>query len=93
MAYRVVVLPSALADLEGLAPAVRRRVLRRLVWLGQNASQVIHHRLANLPDALSGLCRFRVGDYRILYWAYPQNRLLKIYRIEHRREVYDHLKP
>ena len=91
MAHRVVVLPSAVADLEGLDPAARRRVLRRLVWLGRNASQVIHHRLANLPDALSGLCRFRVGDYRILYWPYPARRLLKVYRVQHRRDIYRRL--
>ena len=91
MAHRVVVLPSAEADLEGLDAGARRRVLRRLVWFRRNASQVIHHRLANLPDALFGLCRFRVGDYRILYWSYPERRLLKVYRVQHRRDVYRRL--
>ena len=41
MAYRVVVLPSAEADLENLDPEVRRRVLRRIVWLGENARKSI----------------------------------------------------
>ena len=88
MAYRVIVLPSAEEDLERLDSDVRRRVLRRMVWLGENAPQVIHHRLANLPDDLSGLCRLRVGDYRILYWNYPHREVLKVYRIQHRREIY-----
>jgi len=91
VAYRVIVLPSAEEDLERLDSAVRRRVLRRIAWLGENASEIIHHRLANLPDDLSGLCRLRVGDNRILYWAYPQRRLLKIYGVQHRREVYRQL--
>lgn len=69
-------------------PDIRRRLLRRLVWLAENASQVVHHRLTNMPDDLSGLCRLRVGDYRILYWVYPQESLLKLYRAQHRREVY-----
>ena len=91
MAYRLVVLPSAEADLEALDPQVRRRVLRRLIWLRDNAAQIIHHRLANMPDDLAGLCRYRVGQHRILYWAYADRQLLKIYRVEHRRDVYRRL--
>ena len=91
MAYRVVVLPSAEADLEKLDPEVRGRILRRIVWLGENASQIAHHQLANMPDELVGLCRLRVGDYRILYWPHRQENLLKVFRIQHRSEVYRHL--
>ena len=88
MAYRVIVLPSAEADLESLDPEVRRRILCRIVWLGENASQVIHYQLSNLPDDLIGLCRLRVGDYRVIYWVYHQRQELKVYRIRHRSEVY-----
>jgi len=91
VAYRVIVLPAAEEDIEHLDGDARRRILRRIVWLGENASQIIYHRLANMPDDLWGLCRLRVGDYRILYWAYPQRSLLKIYRVQHRREVYRRL--
>jgi mRNA interferase RelE/StbE len=91
VAYRIIVLPSAEADLEKLDPEVRRRILRRAVWLGENASQIIHHQLVNMPDELVGLCRLRVGDYRILYWPNQQHKLLKVYRIQHRSEVYRRL--
>lgn len=84
-------MPSAEADLEALDAGVRRLVLRRLVWLGDNAEQVIHHRMSNLPDDLAGLCRFRVGQHRILYWVYPQHQVLKVYKVEHRSEVYRRL--
>jgi mRNA-degrading endonuclease RelE of RelBE toxin-antitoxin system len=62
VAYRIVILSSAESDLEQLDPEVRKRILRRIVWLGENASQVIHHPLANMPGELLGLCRFRAGD-------------------------------
>jgi mRNA interferase RelE/StbE len=91
VAYRIVVLPSAETDLEKLDPDVRRRILRRVVWLGENASQVVHHQLANMPEDLAGLCRLRVGNYRILYWLLRQQEALKVYRIQHRSEVYRHL--
>ena len=41
-----------------------------------------------MPEDLSGLCRIRVGDFRILYWIYPNQQRLSVYRIQHRREVY-----
>ena len=91
MAYQVIVLASAEADLESMDPAARTHVLKRLVWLGENAAEMIHHRLTNLPDDLAGLTRLRAGHYRILYWVYPERALLKVYRIQHRREVYRHL--
>jgi mRNA interferase RelE/StbE len=91
VAYQIVVLPAAEADLENLDPGVRRRILRRLVWLGENAPQVVHHPLANMPADLAGLCRLRLGDYRILYWPDHHESLLKVYRVQHRSEVYRRL--
>ena len=91
MAYRIVVLPSAEYDLQEIDPEVRRRILRRIVWLGENASQFVHHALTNMPKELFGLCRLRVGDYRVLYWPDHGQLILKVYRIQHRSEVYRHL--
>jgi mRNA-degrading endonuclease RelE of RelBE toxin-antitoxin system len=59
-----------------------------MVWLGDSAAEIIHHRLANMPPDLAGLCRLRAGDQRILYWVYPERQLLKVYRVQHRSEVY-----
>ena len=67
---------------------LRTAILRRVQWLRLNASLVIHHRLQNLPDDLSGLCRLRYSDYRILYWHYPAEKKIKIYRVRHRSDVY-----
>ena len=91
MEYQVVVLPAAEADLERLPAEVRVAILRRLEWFRVNARVVIHRRLHNLPDDLAGLCRLRHSDYRILYWHYAAERTVKIYRIQHRSEVYRNL--
>lgn len=88
MAYRLVVLPTAEADLERLDEHLRQRVLRRLVWLRENAAAVVHHHLTNMPADLTGLCRLRVADYRVLYWHDPQRSTIKVYRVQHRRDVY-----
>jgi len=44
-----------------------------------------------MPDDLSGLCKLRVGDWRILYWIYQAEQIVRIYRIQHRSEVYREL--
>lgn len=52
---------------------------------------MVHRRLVGMPADLAGLCKLRVGDYRILYWNYPAHKLVRIYRIQHRSEVYRRL--
>jgi mRNA-degrading endonuclease RelE of RelBE toxin-antitoxin system len=88
MAYQLIVLPTAQADLAKLSPSLRKSVIRRLEWLCLSATAIIHRRLQNMPDDLAGLCRLRMADYRILYWHYAAKRLIKIYRVQHRSEVY-----
>jgi len=43
---------------------------------------MIHRRLVGMPDDLAGLCKLRVGDWRILYWIYHADKLVRIYRIQ-----------
>lgn len=74
--------------MEKLSASVRESVIRRLEWLRLSAAAIIHRRLQNMPDDLAGLCRLRMGDYRILYWHYAARRMIKIYRVQHRSEVY-----
>jgi len=88
MEYKVVVLPTAETDLGRLPDAVRTAILRRLEWLRLGAHTIVHHRLHGMPPDLAGLCRIRYGDYRILYWHYRGDRVLKVYRVQHRSEVY-----
>jgi len=88
MAYEIEVGPKADAQLERLDAAVGASVERKIAWLGGNAVTMIHRRLVNMPDDLAGLCKLRVGDWRILYWVHHEKRLIRLYRIQHRSEVY-----
>jgi mRNA interferase RelE/StbE len=63
-------------------------VERKIIWLAQNAAVIVHRRLVGMSDDLSGLCKLRVGDWRILYWIYQADEIVRIYRIQHRSEVY-----
>ena len=88
MAYRVEVAQNAGAQLSELDPSVGAAVERKIIWLAQNAADMIHRRLVGMPDDLAGLCKLRVGDWRILYWVYHAEKIVRIYRIQHRSEVY-----
>ena len=91
MEYQVIVLPTAEKDLDLLSPTIRERVVRRLRWLSQNATEVIHHALKGMPEDLVGLCKLRVGDYRILYWKKDSKQEIQVFRVRHRSEVYKKL--
>src|SRR6266480_3829621 len=54
------------------------------MWLSKNAAVMVHRRLVGMPDDLAGLCKLRVGDWRILYWIYHSEEVVRIYRIQHR---------
>jgi mRNA interferase RelE/StbE len=88
MPYRVEVGTKADAQLAGLDPSIGASVERKIMWLAENAAQIVHRRLVGLPEDLAGLCKLRIGDYRILYWVYPAQQLVRIYRVQHRSEVY-----
>jgi mRNA interferase RelE/StbE len=88
MAYRVEVGPRASIQLEKLNATVLSAVERKIIWLAQNAAVMVHRRLVGMPEDLSGLCKLRVGDWRILYWIYHAEKIVRIYRIQHRSEVY-----
>ena len=90
MAYRVEVAPRASIQLEKLNVTVLSAVERKIIWLAQNAAVMVHRRLVGMPEDLSGLCKLRVGDWRILYWIYHAEKIVRIYRIQHRSEVYRH---
>jgi mRNA interferase RelE/StbE len=89
--HRVEIGSTADAQLADLDAAIGASVERKIQWLAENADAMVHRRLVGMPEELAGLCKLRVGDHRILYWNYPAQKLVRIYRIQHRSEVYRRL--
>jgi mRNA interferase RelE/StbE len=88
MSYRVEIGSRVDAQLAELDSAIGASVERKILWLAENAAVMIHRRLVGMPDDLAGLCKLRIGDWRILYWVYHREEIVRIYRIQHRSEVY-----
>jgi mRNA interferase RelE/StbE len=90
--YKVAFLPDAEASFRKLDKSIQKRVAQKIDWLAEHADRVIHHPLTSLPDDLRGLCRIRIGDYRLLYWVYDETKQIKVYEIEHRSKDYRSIK-
>lgn len=83
--YRFDFTADAERDLDRLDQPTRKRILKRLKWLGDNAENTRHESLqGNLHD----LFKFRIGDYRVLYDLIEQEKLVLVHQIEHRSKVY-----
>lgn len=85
-AFEVRLQPEAADQLQALDPKVRRQVREKLLWLGDHAEEIRH---LPLHRELSGLCKRRVGNYRIVYQVVMDDRILIVHRIGHRKDVYD----
>lgn len=90
--FKITLLPDAETSFKKLDKPIQRRIAEKIDWLANNAESIIHHSLTSLPDDLKGLCRLRVGDYRIISWAYSETKHIKIYDIEHRSRAYHFFK-
>jgi len=90
--YKITFLPDAEDSFKKLDRPIQKRIAQKIDWLAENADKMIHHPLTSLPDDLRGLCRMRLGDYRIIYWVYAETKQIKIYDIEHRGKDYRSIK-
>jgi mRNA-degrading endonuclease RelE of RelBE toxin-antitoxin system len=61
-AYRIEIGPKAETQLAKLDAAIAASIERKILWLSQNAANMLHRRLVGMPDELSGLCKLRIGD-------------------------------
>jgi mRNA interferase RelE/StbE len=83
--YDIRILPTASRDLEKLDKSVSRRIVTRLYRCAANLEEI---KLEALKGDLSGLYKLRVGDFRVIYEIIPEEQIIIIHQIGHRREIY-----
>ena len=84
MTYKVDIKRSAEKDLEVISEQHRRRIRTAIDELSTNPR---HEGSVRLHGGESGY-RIRVGDYRVRYTVDDVMRVVRVYRIGNRREVY-----
>lgn len=75
---------SAEKDLRRLSDEVHDRVIESISLLATNPRPRSSKKLAGSKSNW----RLRVGDYRVLYEIADSIRVVRVYRVRHRREVY-----
>ena len=89
--YDVIFTPTAEKDFKNLDYDVQNRILKKVEYIA-SYPQLLDKPLKHLPEDLKGLNRYKVGDYRLLYWVYHNEKKIKIYGIEHRSKKYRKLR-
>ena len=82
--YRVEITRSAARELENLGPRLGRRILGPIEGLASNPRPRQSRKLTGSENSY----RLRVGRYRILYQVDDSNRLITVFAVGHRREIY-----
>jgi len=77
-------MPQAQKDLDGFSGRLLSRLEERILELYDEPRP---HNAKKLTGRGSRW-RLRVGDYRVLYEIDDARKIVKVYRIAHRREVY-----
>ena len=83
--FDIVLTSEAQADIRKLAPALRNRILDKLEWMGANAQLLRHQSLRG--KEWTGVFKYRVGSYRIIYQLDTQVKKLIVLKVRHRSDV------
>jgi mRNA interferase RelE/StbE len=82
--FEVLLERSAEKDLRRLSSRVHDQVIDRIAALANNPRPIGSRKLAGTKNDW----RIRVGDYRVIYEVADSIRVVRVYRIRHRREAY-----
>jgi mRNA interferase RelE/StbE len=81
--YQVVIKRSAEKELDALPELTRQRIVKRIVSLQANPRP---HGVEKLQG--QNAHRLRVGDYRVLFTIDDVKKVVTIFAVGHRRDVY-----
>jgi mRNA interferase RelE/StbE len=87
VAYQLQSTPTFDKAFKRLDAATARPVAEKLRWLTEHP-EALRHPLHHLPADLHGLQKYRVGDWRVLFWVDHAKRTITLYTVEHRSRIY-----
>lgn len=84
MQYEVVVTKTAKKDILKLSSQIQKRLKEKIIYFTTASDPLIY--ATKLVGEQSGLYRWRVGDYRVVFQI--DENVIQILKVQHRREVY-----
>ena len=88
MSWRIEVKPTAEKQYLKLDKTVKQRIRNALLELEQAENPLLHHAVRNLTGKLKGDYRLRVGDWRVLFTPDRAEKVIYVYAILPRSDVY-----
>ena len=82
--YEVLIERTAERDLRSLSSPLFLCIIPHIRALAENPRPAGCHKLAGSKNDW----RIRIGDYRVIYEVDDRQKLVKVFRVRHRREVY-----
>jgi mRNA interferase RelE/StbE len=83
--YHVEFTSTAAEDLARLNKPIAQRILTKIRWLVDNFQVLTPE---SLTGQWEGMCKLRVGDYRVLYTFSKTETSITVHFVRHRRDVY-----
>ncbi|MBI4824139.1 MAG: type II toxin-antitoxin system RelE/ParE family toxin [Nitrospirae bacterium] len=88
--YRIDTTPDFDKDIKSLDSSTASRIIKKIEWLACHPD-LMKHPMKYLPKEMKSLQKYRVGDYRVLFWVDHNHKFITLYGVEHRRTVYKKL--
>lgn len=82
--YKLVIKKSARKELDSLPSQHFIKIDRAILSLRENPFPYPQSKKLKGEDK----CRLRIGDYRVIYTVDEKEKIITIYRVRHRKDVY-----
>lgn len=89
MGYRLVPTKIFENSLRKLDRAIAKRILQKLAELESDSRGIMP--MSFVPKGLGGLCKYKVGEWRVLLWLNETRKEITLYTVKHRKEAYKNL--
>ena len=85
--YRIRTTPTFDKDIKKLDRQVAKRIIKKIEWI-ISQSKIPTSLIRYLPKDLEGLQKYRIGDWRILFWIDRKKKEIILYEVRHRKDIY-----
>lgn len=82
--YRLDIKKSARKELDSLSNQIFRKIDKIILSLKKDPFPFPQSKKLKEQDK----CRLRIGDYRVVYMVDEQQKIITIFRVRHRKDVY-----
>jgi len=89
--YQIKTTPTFDKDLKKLDRQIAKRIIKKIEFLAKNP-KLLRYPIKYLPKDLEGLQKYRIGDWRILFWVDHKKKEIILYGVEHRKSIYKRFK-